>query len=257
MAGLTTVRARSQLGVPAALLAVALVAWLVTADRMAGMDAGPATDLGTPLWFVGAWTTMMAAMMLPSAAPVVALFGRTYGTRLTAPFAAGYLLVWVAFGIVAYALHEAVVALELGWLDFDRGGAYVAGAAIALAGLYEVTPLKDVCLRHCRSPIHVLMARWRPGDGGALRMGAEHGGWCAGCCAALMVALFALGVMSLFWMVAVALVILAEKVLPHPRAVTRVVAVVLVALGLAVAIVPDAVPLLGEPAPAPMSMDGM
>ena len=236
-----------------AVVLAGLVAWLVTADRMAGMDAGPGTDLGGLAWFAGAWTTMMAAMMFPSVAPTVKLFARTAGTFASAPFLAGYLAVWTGFGGVAYGLDRVVVALDLGWLEWDRGGPYVAGAAIAAAGVYEITPLKAVCLRHCRSPMHFLLARWRPGAAGAFMMGARHGAWCAGCCGALMVVLFATGVMSLFWMIAIALVISAEKLLRQARGVTRVVAIGLIALGLLVAFAPQRVPQLTEP--RSMTMD--
>jgi predicted metal-binding membrane protein len=236
-----------------AVVLAGLVAWLVTADRMAGMDAGPGTDLGGFAWFAGAWATMMAAMMFPSVAPTVKLFARTAGALGCAPFIAGYLAVWTAFGMVAYGLDRVVVALDPEWLAWDRAGPYVAGAAIAAAGVYELTPLKALCLRHCRSPMHFLLARWRPGAVGAFTMGARHGSWCAGCCGALMVVLFATGVMSVFWMVAIALVIAAEKLLPRARAVTRVVAIALIALGLLVAFVPERVPQLTEP--RSMTMD--
>ena len=262
MDGLTAAPTRSRAygttGLVTALVGVALVGWLVTADRMAGMDAGPGTDLGRLGWFTGVWATMMAAMMLPSAAPAVMLFTRTAGRSATVPFVAGYLAVWTAFGVAAYGVWRALDAMDLGWLAWDRGGPYVAGAAIALAGAYQLTPLKARCLHHCRSPLHFLLARWRPGRAGAFRMGAGHGLWCAGCCGALMVVLFAAGVMSLFWMVAVALVVAAEKLLPHPPRVTLAVGVALVALGAFVAFAPGSVPFLTEPpseaAPMEMSM---
>jgi predicted metal-binding membrane protein len=240
-------------GIAGAVLFAALAAWLATADRMEGMDAGPGTDLQDLAWFAGVWTTMMAAMMLPSAAPTVTLFARASGTPASAPFVAGYLAVWTAFGLAAYGLQRVVAALDPAWLEWDRGGAYVAGAAIAAAGVYEITPLKALCLRHCRSPMHFLLARWRPGAVGALSMGARHGAWCAGCCGGLMVVLFAIGVMSVFWMLVVALVIAAEKLLPHTRLVTHAVAVGLVGLGLLVAFAPQDVPHLTEPRSVPMA----
>ena len=250
MAGVAA-RARST---PAAcaVLAAALVAWLVTLERMSGMDAGPGTELGELGWFLGIWATMMAAMMLPATAPVAALFARADGAARTLSFVGGYLAVWVAYGLVAYGLYTAISALDPAVLEWDRGGPYVAGGAVIAAGLYQLTPLKRVCLKHCRSPMHLLLARWRKGAGGAARMGAEHGAWCAGCCWALMVVLFAVGVMSLLWMAIVAGVILAEKAFPHGDRLTPVLGLALIALGIWIGIAPESVPGLTEPA-GPMS----
>jgi predicted metal-binding membrane protein len=237
----------------AALLAVALVAWIVTVGRMDGMDAGPGTDLGGLGWFTGVWTTMMAAMMLPSAAPAVRLFGRAaMRPALTAAFVAGYLAAWVGFGLVAYALYRLVAGLHLGVLAWDRSGPWIAGGAVLAAAAYQLTPLKRICLRHCRSPLHILLARWRPGRLGALRMGAEHGGYCAGCGWALMLVLFAVGIMSVFWMLVVAAVVFAEKVLPGGERVSRAVAIGLAVLGIWIAVSPATVPELTTPSPMMM-----
>ena len=239
----------------ALLLAAALVAWIVTIDRMWGMDAGPGTDLGGLGWFTGIWVTMMAAMMLPSVAPMALLFARISGERRshgrafvpTWVFLAGYLAAWTAYGLAAYGLFRLVTAFGTDWLAWDRAGPYVTGGAIAAAGLYQLTPLKEVCLRHCRGPMHYVLHGWRDGKLGALRMGAEHGLFCVGCCWGLMVALFAVGVMSLFWMAVVAAVIFAEKVLPYGLRLERVFAVALVALGIWIAAAPGSVPGLTDP----------
>ena len=237
------------------MLTAALVAWIVTVWRMRGMDAGPGTDLGGLGWYLGVWVTMMAAMMFPSAAPMVLLFHRVSSERArrgqrSAPTllcVLGYLAAWALYGLVAYGVFRLVVALPTGFLAWDRGGAYVAGAAIAAAGLYELTPLKSVCLRHCRSPVHFLVTGWREGWTGAFRMGAEHGAYCVGCCWGLMVILFALGVMSLLWMVVVASLIFAQKLLPRGEQLTRVFAVAFVAAGIWVAVAPGTVPGLTQP----------
>ena len=238
----------------------ALVAWIITVQRMRGMDAGPGTDLGGLGWYVGIWVTMMAAMMLPSAAPMVLLFARVSGERArrgqaelvpTWIFVAGYLTAWTAYGLAAYGIYRAVVLAGTAWLAWDRTGPYVAGGALIGAGLYQLTPLKDVCLRHCRTPFHFLLHGWREGRIGALRMGVEHGAFCVGCCWGLMVALFALGVMSLFWMAVVAGVILVEKVAPQGERLSRLFAVALVALGIWVAVAPGSVPGLTQPDKAP------
>jgi predicted metal-binding membrane protein len=239
----------------ALLLGGALVAWIVTVDRMSGMDMGPGTNLGGLGWFVGIWVTMMAAMMLPSVAPMVLLFDRVSAEKArrdlpyvpTWIFAASYFAVWTVYGLAAYGLYRGVRALDLGFLNWDRGGPYVAGALIGLAGLYELTPLKEVCLRHCRSPMHFVLSGWREGVSGAWRMGAEHGVYCVGCCWGLMVVLFALGVMSLFWMAVVAALIFAQKVLPYGDRLSRVFAVAFVAFGIWLAAAPATVPGLTQP----------
>ncbi len=239
------------------LLAAALVAWIVTFDRMRGMDAGPGTDLGGLSWFIGIWVTMMAAMMLPSVAPMVLAFARVSRERAsrgqvtfvpTWIFVAGYLAAWTAYGLLAYGVFRAVNALAGGALAWDRAGPYVAGGAIVAAGLYQLTPIKDVCLRHCRTPLHFLLHSWHEGRVGALRMGVVHGLYCVGCCWGLMIVLFSLGVMSLVWMAAIAGVIFAEKVLPSGERVARFLGVAFVALGLWIAFSPGSVPGLTNPA---------
>jgi predicted metal-binding membrane protein len=237
---------RTRATILSALLGVSLVAWIVTVQRMRGMDAGPGTDLGTLGWYLGIWVTMMAAMMLPSAAPVVLIFGRARGEAQTWAFVAGYLLAWTGYGLAAYAVYRGIRAEAPSFLAWDKQGPWVAGGALAAAGLYQLTPLKSACLRHCRSPLHVLL-RGRPGAFGALSMGIEHGGICVGCCLGLMLALFALGIMSLFWMAVVAVAILIEKALPGGEAFARVLAVALVALGIWVAASPTSVPGLTQP----------
>jgi predicted metal-binding membrane protein len=238
------------------LLAGALVTWIVTVERMRGMDAGPGSDLGGLGWYLGVWVTMMAAMMLPSVVPMAIIFGRVSRDRAgrglaaavpTWVFLAGYLAVWAAFGLAAYGLYRGIRALDPGFLAWDEQGPIAAGGAIVLAGVYQLTPLKRVCLRHCRSPLHFLMHGWRGGRLGALRMGAEHGAYCVGCCWGLMLILFALGVMSLLWMAAVAALVFAEKVLPIGERLSRVFALAFVAFGILVAVAPGSVPGLTQP----------
>ena len=260
-----------QLGLIFGLVLLAAIAWAMTGDRMDGMDAGPGTDLGGLGFWVTAWVVMMAAMMFPSIAPMVVMYariqeghhesGQATETGTTALFIAGYLLTWTAAGLLGYAIIEGARALDLGFLAWDSGGPYVAGAVIVAAGLYQLTPLKDVCLRHCRSPMMFLLTRWRPGRLGALRMGTEHGGWCVGCCWGLMAALFAVGVMSIGWMVFVAALIATEKLLPWKAVANRGIALLLVVLGFGAAFFADDVPgltLPGSPeAQAAMESMGM
>jgi predicted metal-binding membrane protein len=242
--------ARARLGLIALLFALAAVAWWSTAHRMAGMDEGPGTELGALGWFLGVWVVMMAAMMFPSVAPTVALYARMARRRApVAPlvFAAGYLVTWTVAGLLAYALFDlgrTLLGDELAW---DASGRWVAGGTLVVAAAYELTPLKDVCLAKCRSPLGFLLGSWRDGVRGAVAMGARHGGWCVGCCWALMASLFALGVMSLAWMAFVAALIALEKTLPWGRPATYGTALVLVALGVVLIAAPDAVPGLTVP----------
>jgi len=235
------------------LLGTALAAWIVSVQRMRGMDAGPGTDLDGLGWFLGIWVTMTAAMMLPSAAPTVLVYAHFSRSRRAGTFVAGYLVAWTLYGLAAYGAYRIVAGAGFGWLDWQREGPYAAGAAIAAAGLYQLTPLKEACLRRCRGPLGYLVRGWREGTAGALRMGAEHGLVCVGCCWGLMLALFALGVMSLFWTAVVAAAIFAEKVLPHGQRVARAVALALVVLGVLVAFAPAHVPQLTQPASTEMS----
>ncbi|MBI4172625.1 MAG: DUF2182 domain-containing protein [Actinobacteria bacterium] len=232
-------------------LAAALAAWLVTVGRMRGMDEGPGSDLGGLGWYLGVWMTMMAAMMLPSVLPMVLLYARVARERSGAAptwlFVGGYLAAWTAYGLLAYAASRGLRSLDAGVFAWDRVGPWLAGGAVAAAGLYELTPLKNACLRHCRTPLHFILHGWRTGRLGAVRMGGEHGLWCVGCCFGLMLALFALGVMSLFWMAAIGALIFAEKVLPVGGRLTRPLALAFVALGLWIALDPGSVPGFVEP----------
>ena len=225
-------------------LGAATAAWVVTVDRMRGMDAGPGTDLGGLGWFLGLWAAMMAAMMLPSAVPAAVAFTRASRALPTAVFGVGYLAVWIAFGVVAYALFRAVTSFDLGRLAWEQDGPYVAGAAIVLAGIYELTPVKEQLLSRCRSAHD-------PAERSALGAGVANGLYCVGCCLGLMVVLFALGVMSLFWMVMIAAVIFVEKVFPNRPRLTTAVGIGLIALGLWVAVAPSTVPMLTEPGQSP------
>ena len=242
--------------VSGALLGAGLVGWIVTYQRMHGMDAGPGTDLGGLGWYLGIWVTMMAAMMLPSVAPMVLVFSRvnrerarrgSLGAAPTWVFVAGYLVAWTAYGFVAYALFRVAKEAAPNFLGWNRGGRYVAGAALVFAGLYELTPLKEVCLRHCRGPLHFVLGGWREGQAGAMRMGVEHGIYCVGCCWGLMVALFALGVMSLTWTAVIAAVIFVQKVLPFGDRLELLFATAFIALGVWVAVSPGTVPGLHVP----------
>jgi predicted metal-binding membrane protein len=249
--------ALAQVALIGLLIALAAVAWVITSDRMSGMDAGPGTDLGTLGFFLGLWVVMMAAMMFPSIAPMVIVYARIQEGRrakgqagaagATPLFVLGYLVSWAAAGVVGYIVFEAGRELAGDVFSWDEAGPYLAGGVVVSAAVYQLTPLKDICLRHCRSPFGFLMQHWRPGRLGALRMGAIHGGWCVGCCWALMAALFAVGVMSLGWMALIAAAIALEKLLPWKDVATRGVAIFLLVLGIAIMFDPAGVPGLTLP----------
>jgi predicted metal-binding membrane protein len=211
---------------------------------------------------------MMAAMMFPSVTPMVSMYaavdrgkrgtqGNAPGQGSTPAFVGGYLLTWTAFGLLAYGMLELLRSLEIGVFAWDRGGPYAAGAVILFAALYQLTPLKDACLSRCRNPLGFVISSWHDGRLGAVRMGIHHGGWCVGCCWALMAALFAVGFMSVAWMVLIALVVAAEKLLPWERAVNGAIAALLLALAIGVAFAPHDVPGLTLPdsPPAESMMD--
>ncbi len=249
---------RAQLVLLGALLALALVAWLVTDERMGGMESMPGMDLGVLGFFVTVWVVMMVAMMFPAVAPTVLTYerlregrrARGEGTAADATplFVVGYLVVWALAGLAAYALYELVRAIDPAFLAWDDAGRYVAGGVIVAAAVYQMTPLKQACLARCRTPMMTLAERWRDGPAGGLGLGIRYGAWCLGCCWALMAALFALGVMSLGWMALITICIVAERLLPWPTATRGAVALSLLALGLGVAFFPADVPGFAEPA---------
>ena len=241
---------RARLSLIALLFALSVAAWWWTVNRMRGMDAGPGTDLGTLGWFVGVWVVMMAAMMFPSVSPTVALYARLAKRRWPlAPlvFTSGYLLTWIAPGLLAFGVSAAAHNWLTGDISWNGAGRWLAGGTLVLAAVYELTPLKDVCLGKCRSPLGFLIGSWRDGLSGALKMGARHGAWCVGCCWALMASLFALGIMSIGWMAFIAALIAAEKILPWRRVATYSTAALLLVLGVLLVAAPDAIPGLTIP----------
>ena len=224
--------ALTRVGVVGALLALAAAACLLTAERMDGMDAGPGAELGGAGWFAVTWVLMMAAMMLPALVPAALAFARA-GRRPVAAFVVGYLGAWTASGLAAYLAFEAVRALDPGVLAWDRAGRYLATGVILAAAAYQFTAGKERCLGRCRSPLTYRLAE-RPGAAGALRGGLRHGASCVGCCVGLMAALFALGVMSLTWMLVIAALIGAERLLPWRTPAVYGVAATLAVLGASV-----------------------
>ena len=237
--------ARTRLGLVALLVGLAALAWWSTVRAMDGMAASPGSDLGTLGGFVGVWVVMMAAMMLPAVSPTVALYARMTRERgLARPtaFTTGYLAVWGGAGVAAYGLYALARHAFETQLAWHSGGRWLAGAVLAVAAAYELTPLKDICLSKCRSPFGFLLGTWRDGVRGAFAMGSKHAAWCLGCCWALMAALFALGVMSILWMAVVAGLITIEKLMPWRRVAVWSTTLLLLVLAVGVLAVPGSVP---------------
>jgi predicted metal-binding membrane protein len=230
-----------------ALAAACLLAWLWLLRQ--ALATAPVAEMGPPpgslLYWLGAfvmWSLMMVAMMLPSAAPMILFYDRVARQRRarraamapTLLFAGVYLLAWIGFAAVAALAQSGLVAS--GALSATRlaiGDPRLAGALLLVAGAYQLTPLKHVCLLQCRSPIGFVMQHWRPGWRGALSLGLRHAFFCIACCWALMALLFVGGVMSLAWVAFLALIVLVEKVAPIGELGAKAVGVAAVALGLA------------------------
>jgi predicted metal-binding membrane protein len=216
-----------------------------TGEMAATGMAGAGWSLPGFTAFVVAWAVMMAAMMFPAAAPMLLLFRtvasqRQQSGRAFVPtwvFAAGYLLVWTVVGAITWMLVQAAsdLASQVGVSARATWAPLALGAVLIVAGLYQLTPLKQVCLDHCRSPFAFVMQHWREGTGGALQMGIVHGLYCLGCCWALFAVLVAAGVMSLAWMLLLTLVIFVEKVLPVGRRASQAFGVAFLVLGVVVA----------------------
>jgi len=242
--------ARQRNAILVTLLGLAAAGWIVFLSQARepmgmGREMGPDLTMGRswPL-FLAMWVAMMVAMMFPAAAPMVLMYGRMRRSDplSVALFTGSYIALWFAFGVLAYLLSAIVESAASGseWVAMNWGRA--GGALLVLAGVYQLTPLKDICLRHCRTPLSFVMTRWRDGRGGAVRMGLAHGLYCMGCCWLLFLILIPLGVMNVAAMVAVALVVFAEKVIPRGRSVGLLASAMLIVYGVAVAAQPSFLP---------------
>jgi predicted metal-binding membrane protein len=197
--------------------------------------------------FLGAWTVMMAAMMLPSATPMILLQrlgadGRLRRQLWSAAFIAGYLVVWASVGIVVWGAGMAAGAILM-----PEQRAIAVAALLVIAGVYQFTPLKSTCLRACRTPADFLLTHWHRGLAGQLRLGIEHGLYCLGCCWALMALFVGVGAMSLVWAVGIALVVLIEKVRPEGVAFGRIAGALLIVAGIIVLVRPELAMSVGGP----------
>ncbi len=232
---------RDRIVILAALAGTTLLAWIYLVDMAAGMDGMMAIDAGAMMqikpwtaaefgYMLLMWVIMMVGMMVPSAVPMALIYAAIArkaaraGTTLapTAFFVSGYIVIWSLFSVVAtlaqWGLDQAALLSRMMVLTSPGLGA----GLLIVAGLYQMTPMKDACLRHCRSPAHFISRSWKPGAVGAFRMGLEHGAYCLGCCWILMGLLFLGGVMSLLWIAGITLFVLLEKVLPFGHLAGRI-----------------------------------
>jgi predicted metal-binding membrane protein len=245
----------------ATLLAIAALCWALLAwdYPSSEMDMALAYTMGLPLTpFLIVRIVMMAAMMFPTAAPMILTFHSIQRRRTargafsaTWAFVAGYLMLWALTGVGAYALARGAEAAAAYFGVSEHSFARIGGFVLVLAGVYQLTPLKNICLSKCRTPIAFVMTSWRSGTMGALRMGWLHGLYCFGCCWLLFVILFPLGMMNVAAMVAITVLILAEKVLPRGRAVAYAAAALLIAYGGAVIATPKLLPTFSAQSAAP------
>jgi predicted metal-binding membrane protein len=253
-----------RLAVPWAVLTVlAAFAWIVTVQQARGMGVGPGTmGMAFPL-FIGMWVAMMAAMMFPSVAPIAVLWTRSIMRRSDgleraeriASFVSGYLLSWSAFGAVAFVALIGVQRL-VDWSP--EAGKWLGVSIFAVAGIYQLTPLKSACLRHCRSPMMQLLhySNYK-GPARDLRVGSHHGAYCVGCCWGLMVILVAVGVMNVAAMAGLAGVIFIEKLWARGQGFSKLVGVAFLALAGLAAFYPDLVPALHSGSMGGMGSSGM
>lgn len=242
----------------ATLLALAATGWALLLWQQRDMGGQPMADSGPltmglrPPLFLATWVAMMVAMMFPTAAPMILMFAtvarnkrqRGQAAVPTWVFVGAYLLVWTLFGVLAYLLALGAERLAMSSMWLLANAARLGGAALLLAGLYQLSPFKRACLAKCRTPLDFVLGAWRDGHGGAFRMGLEHGAYCLGCCWLLFVILFPLGIMNVAAMAVITLLIFAEKSLPVGPRIGRIAAVALIVYGAVVLAVPAALPTM-------------
>ncbi|TPJ62808.1 DUF2182 domain-containing protein [Mesorhizobium sp. B2-7-1] len=238
----------------ALLIASAAASWAVLIRQQIGMGAdmeihSPTMGMTAPL-FLAVWIVMMIAMMFPTAAPMILTFHQVQAAKRgrggtfvsTWVFVAGYMLVWSAIGVLAFAGAAGVEMLGERTEMSTATAARIGGVLLGVAGAYQLSPLKDLCLAKCRTPMGFILTSWRDGRWGAARMGVEHGAFCLGCCWLLFLALFPLGIMNVAAMAVVTLLIFAEKTLPSGDRIAKVSGAALLLYGAAVLVFPQALP---------------
>ena len=235
------------------LLVLAVIAWGVLIWQAPGMNnqgMGLTMGMGAAL-FIAIWAVMMVAMMLPAAAPMILMFSAVYAGKRqkeqpfvpTWIFVSAYLLVWILCGVIAYPLALGADKLAAQSMWIMENGARIGGTILVAAGIYQLSPLKRICLSKCRSPFQFILASWRDGYGGAFRMGLEHGVYCLGCCWLL----FPLGIMNIAVMALVTVLIFAEKVFPIGPRIAQLAAVLLIVYGVLIIFMPGLLPTMQTP----------
>jgi len=249
------VHLRDKILITTALMLLSVLAWAATVYQAGSMGLGFVTcsmtmempfSLSNAALYLALWGVMMVAMMFPSVAPMVVLFStiarnkRAQGA-VFAPawlFVTGYVVLWTLAGGVAYAGDLAIQSLPHRFPQLRTYGAAIGGSTLIIAGLYQLTPLKYLCLTQCRSPLGFLLSSWRDGYSGAFRMGVHHGAYCLGCCWSLMAVFFVVGTMNVIWMGILTLVIFLEKIIPHGETWGKGAGLALIGLGLLLALSP-------------------
>lgn len=244
---------RNNLLIFIALVLLSGLAWAMTVYRAGGMGWGMFTcsmtmgmpfSIGNALLYVMLWGVMMVAMMFPAMTPIVEIVQAVSRRRQEQSlpftpawvFVAGYLTVWTLTGGVGYAADLAIQSLPAQFPALRTYGTAIGGMTLIVAGIYQLTPLKYLCLSQCRSPLGFLLSSWRDGRWGAFRMGVDHGLYCFGCCWSLMTVLFVVGSMNLVWMGILSAVIFVEKVVPQGIVIGKLTGVALVVLGTALSV---------------------
>ncbi len=235
------------------LLVLAAISWaLLIWQSMTMSNQAMGLTMGmSAIVFIAIWIVMMVAMMFPTAAPMILMFTKIYtGKRQqeqafvpTWVFVSAYLLVWSLCGVVAYPLAVLIEQLAAQSMWLMENAARLAGVVLVVAGLYQLSPLKDICLSKCRTPLQFILSSWRDGYGGAFRMGLEHGAYCLGCCWLLFVILFPLGIMNIAVMALLTALIYAEKALPIGRQISQFAGAGLIVYGVLVMFLPAALPM--------------
>ncbi len=234
------------------LLVLAAISWALLIWQSANMNnqtMGLTMEMSAAL-FIVLWVVMMIAMMFPTAAPMILMFTAVYAGKRrqeqpfvpTWVFISAYLLIWTLFGVLAYplALGSEKLAEQSMWLM--QNASRLGGVILVIAGLYQLSPLKRVCLSKCRTPLQFILGSWHDGYGGAFRMGLEHGAYCLGCCWLLFVILFPLGIMNIAVMALLTVLIYAEKSFPIGRQISQAAGVALILYGVLVTFIPNALP---------------
>jgi len=235
------------------LLILSALAWvlLIWQARMMSSQVMGLTMGMSALLFISIWIVMMVAMMFPTAAPMILMFSKIYTSKRqqelpfvpTWVFVSAYLLVWSLCGVVAYPLAVGIEQLAGQSMWLMDNAARLGGVVLLLAGLYQLSPLKDICLSKCRTPLQFILSSWHDGYGGAFRMGLEHGAFCLGCCWLLFVILFPLGIMNIAVMALVTALIFAEKALPIGRQISKLAGAGLIVYGALIMFLPAALPV--------------